>query len=129
MIVNSVREPIAKLGAECEIKETIIVNGREYTTNVKDGKLVLSGRDLSTIERFVRSGGSWGAKAFAVVYKDSELTSTEHYTDAHIKHKANLFGEGVTADIAAPVVFQLSQRIIGHVERMANANSKPVQGA
>lgn len=114
---------------ENEVKEVIEVNGREYKTNVKDGKLTLSGRDLATIERFVRSGGAWGAKAFAVVYKDVDLGVNEHYTDAHVKHKANLFGDNVTADIAAPVVFQLSQRIIGHVEKLANVNSRAVQGA
>lgn len=111
---------------ENAIMERIEVNGRGYVCRLEEGKLKLSGKDLSAIERCVRTGGIWGNKAFAVVYKDEQLGINEHYVDAHIKHKSELFGKEVTADVAAPVVFQLSQKIIGHLGRLANVDRKAV---
>jgi hypothetical protein len=71
-------------------------------------------------------GGAWGHKAFALIYKDVELTDTEHYTDAHIEHKAKLFGEAVNADVAAPVIFQLSRIILDHIQQLVDAQSSAV---
>jgi hypothetical protein len=71
-------------------------------------------------------GGAWGHKAFALVYKDVELTDTEHYTDAHIEHKSKLFGDAVNADVAAPVIFQLSRIILEHIQILIDANGSSV---
>lgn len=112
---------------ENEIQKTIEVNGRTYSVELENGELDLSAMDLSKIISMVNKGGVWGNKAFAVVYKDDQLTNTEHYTDAHIEHKAKLFGEQVTADIAAPVIFQLAKEVVLNVESMVKA-SKEDQG-
>ena len=102
------------------------MNGREYTCELEDGKLYLSAQDIAKIENLARKGGAWGNKAFAVVYKDTQLTKTEHYTDAHIDHKANLFGDFVTADIASPVIFDLSKQYVEHVQMLIDAADKTV---
>ena len=111
---------------ENEVPETVTVNGREYVTKLKDGKLSLSGKDLSAIERAAKKGGDWGCLAIAICYKDTELSNTEHYTEAHIKHKANLFGEHLTAKEGAPIFFQLQQKFVEHMNAVSNAYSKPV---
>ena len=109
-----------------EIQPVIEVNGREYACELEDGKLYLSAQDIAKIENLARSGGAWGNKAFAVVYKDVQLTNTEHYTDAHLKHKAELFGNHVTADIASPVIFDLSKQYVEYVQSLIDAADKTV---
>lgn len=109
-----------------EVPEVVNVNGREYTTNVVNGTLKLSGKDLSMIERAAKKGGAWAVHAFAICYKDADLTATEHYTTAHIEHKANLFGKHLTAKEGAPVFFQLQTKLAEHIQRIANAHAKPV---
>lgn len=107
-----------------DIQEKIEVNGRTYSTSLDGGELELSAKDMAKIENLVKRGGVWGNKAFAVVYKDDQLTSVEHYTDAHIEHKAKLFGEHVTADIAAPVIFQLGKAIVLHIDSLVKASEE-----
>jgi len=109
-----------------EIVEEIEVNNRVYSCSVTDGVLDVSARDLSKIEKLASKGGAWCHKAFAVVYKDLDLTNNEHYDDAHIDYKAKLFGEGVNADVAAPVIFQLSKAIVENVQALMDAQSTPV---
>ena len=109
-----------------EIVEEIEVNNRAYACSVTDGVLDVSARDLSKIEKLASKGSAWGHKAFAVVYKDVNLTNNEHYDDAHIDYKAKLFGEGVNADVAAPVIFQLSKAIVENVQALMDAQSTSV---
>jgi hypothetical protein len=109
-----------------EIQPRIEVNGRVYECPIEEGQLDITAKDLSKIEKMAVKGGAWGHKAFALIYKDVELTDTEHYTDAHIEHKAKLFGEAVNADVAAPVIFQLSRIILDHIQQLVDAQSSAV---
>jgi hypothetical protein len=108
------------------IQETIEIGGRIYKCNLENNELQLSAKDMSMLERMVAKGGVWGSKAFAVVYKDEDLTNNEHYTDAHIKHKSELFGKHVTADIAAPVIFHLSKLVVEHIQALIDAQNPSV---
>lgn len=108
------------------IAPQIEVNNRIYKINLEDGKMELSAKDVAKIEKIARSGSSWGVKAFAFMYRDELLTTTEHFDDAHISHKAKLFEDVVSAEIATPVIFELSKCIVGNIEEIVNANSKTV---
>ena len=79
-----------------------------------------------TIEDIAKKGGAWLHYAYAVVYKDDQLTNTEHYAAAHIKHKAELFGENITSDQASSVVFQLNKQVVDNVQQLINATSTQV---
>lgn len=48
----------------------------------------------------------------AVIFKDVDLTKNEHYEEAHIKHKAKLFRDNITFDIAIPYIAYFSKEII-----------------
>lgn len=109
-----------------EITQQIEVNNRVYRIDLVDGKLDLSAKDVAKIEKIARKGGNWGVKAFAFMYRDESLTATEHFDDAHINHKANLFENVVSAEVATPVIFELSKCIVGNIEQIVNANSKTV---
>jgi hypothetical protein len=110
-----------------EIKPIIEVNGRTYSCQLdEEGNIELSAKDMAKIERMYRKGGTWGVKAFAVVYKDDALTKFEHHVDSHIDHKAKLFGDAVTADVAAPVVFQLAKEVMKYIQSLIDAQSKSI---
>jgi len=112
-----------------EITTTIEVNGRSYSIDLDQGVIDLTARDLKKIEAMAKQGGAWANKAVAVVYKDDALTDNEHYDDAHISHKAKLFGESMTADVASPVIFQLSKVIVENIQNLVDAQNLAVQGA
>ena len=109
-----------------EVPEVVNVNGREYKANLKEGKLKLSGKDLAMMERAAKKGGAWAVYGFAICYKDTDLSNTEHYTEAHIKHKADLFGKHLTAKEGAPVFFQLQKKLSEHIEKLSHAHAKSV---
>jgi hypothetical protein len=107
-----------------EIKETLEVNGRTYSCVIVDGEIKFSGRQLAAIESNIKKNKEWAGHVFAVIYKDNQLGDKEHYEQAHIDYKASLFLKHVTADIAAPVIFQVNKRLIENFDRMAKLNAK-----
>jgi len=112
-----------------KVKQSIEVNGRVYECTLSKGEIQLTAKDLSKIEKMATSGKMFGHLAFALVYKDTQLTNEEHYTDAHIEHKAKLFGNQITADIAAPAIIQIGRLIMQHFQTIIDAKSKSVQAS
>ena len=101
----------------------IEVNGRKYVANI-DEDLILSARDVVAIERIAKhSAGRFPSCIMAVIYKDENLTKSEHYTDAHIKHKANLFKE-FPASYAIPLMVRIARETIKDLQdvEMAGTN-------
>lgn len=92
---------------------TIEVNGRTYQAFDEDAEFLLKVKDLNWIEKLIkRNPDKYLAEVLAVIFKDIELTKTEHYTDAHIRHKASLFRENVTLDIAIPYIGAISHELL-----------------
>jgi hypothetical protein len=114
---------------QAEIRPQIEVNNRVYRIDLVEGKLDLTAKEVSKIEKIARAGGNWGLKAFAFMYRDESLTNVEHFEDAHISHKAKLFEDTVSAEVATPVIFELSKHIVSNISDIINANSKAVSGA
>ena len=109
-----------------ELQDTIEVNNRIYKCTIEDEEIELTARDLAKIENLAKKGGAWLHKAYAVVYKDVLLTDTEHYDDAHIKHKADIFGATVTAEQCSSVIFQINKQIVENIQQLIDAQSKTV---
>lgn len=90
----------------------IKVNGRTYVANITDD-LIISARDVVAIEKIAKqSAGKFPSSVMAVIFKDSELTKTEHYTDAHIKHKATLFRDEFPAKFAIPLLVRVARETV-----------------
>lgn len=119
-------ESVQLKGVDNAIVDELVIGGRVYRLDLVDGKIDLHSKDLAKIESIVKKGGSWGAKAFAVVYKDIDLTKNEHWNDEHIKHKTKIFSNEVTADIASPVIFELGKLIVEYSQMMVDAQSTTV---
>lgn len=104
-----------------EITPEVEVNGVTYSLNVKDGEIQMSATDLSMIETFVKKEKDWAAYIFATLYKDVNMTSNDNKNVGHIKKKAALFMDTVTADIANPVIVKASLLIVDNVDKMRTA--------
>ena len=76
-----------------------------------DEEFKLSVRDLKHIENKVnKSPFSYMAFMLAVIFKRTDLSKAEHYDNAHLKHKAELFGK-LPAAIAVPYVTKIGQEL------------------
>lgn len=94
---------------EGELVGSIEVNNRTYVAH--DGEYSIKVRDLKHLERRVNeSPTDYMAYWMAVIFKDDQLTKTEHYDNAHLKHKEKMFKEQ-PASVALPYVTHIAKEI------------------
>jgi hypothetical protein len=75
------------------------------------GEFKLSVRDTKLIEKCViLKAPGYIAEITAIMFKREDLSNTEHYAEAHLKHKAKLFKE-LKANIAIPYLHFIAQKI------------------
>ncbi len=75
-----------------------------YTYKSHDKKLTISVREMKHIEKIIKNNpNNYISKVIAVLFKRTDLKDQEHYTDAHIKHKANLFKK-LNAEFTLPYI-------------------------
>lgn len=88
------------------------INGRKYSAY--DGEeFQFMGRDLVMIEKAsVNPKQNYCSYCLAVIFKDIELTNQEHYTEAHIQHKAKLFADHLTASDSLPYLTLIAKRVV-----------------
>jgi hypothetical protein len=55
------------------------------------------------------------SEMLAIMFKRDDLTAAEHYTDAHIKHKAKLIRK-LTANVAIPYLMFIAEKISQQVK-------------
>ena len=88
-----------------------------YTYETKD---IIGAKDLALIEKaYKRNLNNFGADTLAILFKRSDLTRTEHYAQAHIKHKSNMFKKQ-KASLAVPYITEVIEVITGNVETIIN---------
>jgi len=75
------------------------------------GEYKLSVRDTKLIEKCViLKAPGYIAEITAIMFKREDLSNTEHYAEAHLKHKAKLFKE-LKANVAIPYLHFIAQKI------------------
>jgi hypothetical protein len=94
------------------IKKSITVNGRKYVYNAEP-----SAKAMKLVEKNINSLDGL-VYVFAVAYEDEQLTIKEHTDAAHIKHKAAIFGDAITSDIATPVCVKVTELIIQNAQQL-----------
>jgi hypothetical protein len=76
-----------------------------------DEEFKLSVRDLKHIESKVKKSPSkYMAFMLAVIFKRTDLTKAEHYDNAHLKHKEELFSK-LPAAVAVPYVTHIGREL------------------
>jgi hypothetical protein len=91
--------------------ESIELDGYTY-----QGQLKLSVKDTKMIEKLIgRKSHNWISDLLALMFKRSDLTQTEHYAEAHLKHKSKLFKQ-LKAEIAIPYLVFVTEKIASHAQ-------------
>jgi hypothetical protein len=85
--------------------------GYSYTAEMK-----LTVRDTKLIEKIaIHKPNGYISDVLAIFFKRDDLTSTEHYADAHLKLKAKLIKE-LKANIAIPYLLFITNKLSKQVE-------------
>ena len=91
--------------------EEIEIEGYTYKAEMK-----LSVKDSRIVEKIVKKDNKeYISDIMALMFKRTDLSNTEHYDPAHLKHKAKLFSK-LKADIAIPYLTFVTYKITNHAE-------------
>lgn len=89
-----------------------------YTYQAYDEDWKLSARDTKLIEKILNNKHKgYISEMLAVLFKRTDLTKTEHYTDAHIKFKSKIIRE-MPAEVAVPYLVAVAETINKQVESL-----------
>lgn len=92
----------------------IEIDGFTYKAEFK-----LSVKDTKLIEKMiVKENKHSVSDIMALMFKRTDLSNTEHYDTAHLKHKAKLF-RTQPAEIAIPYITFVTETISNHAEKQA----------
>ena len=91
--------------------EEIELEGYTYRAEMK-----LSVKDSRIVEKIVKKDNKeYISDIMALMFKRTDLSNTEHYDPAHLKHKAKLFSK-LKADISIPYLTFVTYKITNHAE-------------
>jgi hypothetical protein len=109
--VNVVKEFNSLDQKEYETVEELELEGYIYRAQMK-----LTVRDTKMIEKIaLHKQKGYVSEMLAVMFKREDLTPAEHYTDAHIKHKAKLIRK-LMANVAIPYLMFIAEKISQQVK-------------
>jgi hypothetical protein len=91
--------------------EEIEIEGYTYRAEMK-----LSVKDSRIVEKIVKKDNKeYISDIMALMFKRTDLSNTEHYDPAHLKHKAKLFSK-LKADISIPYLTFVTHKLTTHAE-------------
>ena len=94
--------------------EEIELEGYTYKAEMK-----LSVKDSRIVEKIIKKDNKeYISDIMALMFKRTDLSNTEHYDPAHLKHKAKLFSK-LKADISIPYLTFVTYKITSHAESQA----------
>ena len=94
--------------------EEIEIDGYIYRAEMK-----LSVKDSRIVEKIVKKDNKeYISDIMALMFKRTDLSNTEHYDPAHLKHKGKLFSK-LKADISIPYLTFVTHKITSHAESQA----------
>jgi hypothetical protein len=105
--------------------EEIEIEGYTYKAEMK-----LSVKDSRIVEKIIKKENKeYISDIMALMFKRTDLSNSEHYDSAHLKHKAKLFSK-LKADIAIPYLTFVTYKITNHAEsQVAKELESDISGA
>lgn len=92
-----------------QLVNTLELDG--YTYTAFEDKFKLSVKDTKHIEKIMSSKHKgYISELLAVLFKRTDLTKAEHYSDAHIKLKAKMIRE-LKAELAVPYLVEIGKKL------------------
>lgn len=103
-----------------DVVESFELEGYTYQAKMK-----LSVKDTKMIEKIIsKKTHGFTSDLMALMFKRTDLSSTEHYAEAHLKHKAKLFKQ-LKAEIAVPYLIFVTEKIAAHAQHSASEELEP----
>lgn len=94
-----------------EAVTSIELEGYTYTAEMR-----LSVKETKLIEKIVTNQPShYISDILAIMFKRTDLSNTEHFADAHLKHKAKLF-RTQKAELCVPYIVFVTEKIAEYAE-------------
>jgi len=94
-----------------------------YTYQAYDEEWKLSAKETKLIEKILNNKHKgYISEVLSVLFKRTDLGKNEHYTDAHIKHKAKIIRQ-MTADVAVPYLVAVAETINKQVQSLNEPTS------
>jgi hypothetical protein len=105
--------------------EEIEIEGYTYKAEMK-----LSVKDSRIVEKIIKKENKeYISDIMALMFKRTDLSNSEHYDPAHLKHKAKLFSK-LKADISIPYLTFVTYKITNHAEsQVAKELESDISGA
>jgi len=105
--------------------EELELEGYTYKAEMK-----LSVKDSRIVEKIVKKDNKeYISDIMALMFKRTDLSNTEHYDSAHLKHKAKLFSK-LKADISIPYLTFVTNKITTHAQsQTTKAVESDISGA
>lgn len=94
-----------------EIYKELIINGTTFISY--DDKFKLTVRELALIESYCKLDKiKYIAEVLAVIYKNPDVDKSLRYDPAHLKYKASLIRDNITAEKSIPILEFISKQVI-----------------
>jgi hypothetical protein len=105
-----------------ELTRTIQVDGYTYEAYPEGKEFKLKARDFGLIENAIKKNpNKYVLDVIAIIFKRTDLSRTEHYTNGHIKQKKKLFANQ-TADLYYPYIGFIHDKISKKIKDVAKNN-------
>lgn len=106
-----------------EFAEKLTLKGIDYCLKTTDNGLHITVKEMKIIENFViKDNSKYLANMLAVLYKRPDVDANITYDNAHIKFKADLIRDEITADVAIPFITFLSQKLLNDYELLSSVS-------
>lgn len=115
-IVESFSMSSLKSDDKYTLKRTIELNGFIYESYDSDSNFKLKVKDLSLIEKAIKSNNDkYFSDIISILFKRTDLTKKEHYSDAHLAHKKELFKTLKCEDFYSYIIY-INKRIVDKIK-------------
>lgn len=101
--------------------DKIVIDGYTYTAYNKEemNKPRITGKVIKLVESIMISNPKeCVGDIMAIFFKRDDLSNTEHYDKAHLKHKAKIFRNNISSNVAIPYIMLVSDRFMKNINSL-----------